>query len=282
MPLSPSSANRFSWSRAGGNYKMAGEKALMTGRVQDKVILVTGAASGIGLATSRLLAEQGAKVIMTDRNADGGAAALEQVGNGVEFHAQDVTDERRWEEIVADVVARHGRLDGLVNNAGVGSMNTIEQITIEEMRFVNSVNVEAVAIGCKHAILAMKKRGGGSIVNLSSVAGLIGAPTLPAYCASKGAVRLLTKSIAVYCAQAKYEIRCNSVHPSFLRTAMVQSMIDGAPDPARMERALESASALGRMGEPEDAGHIIVYLCSDESRFVTGAEFVVDGGLTAR
>ncbi|MFM2043520.1 MAG: hypothetical protein RLY86_2096 [Pseudomonadota bacterium] len=254
----------------------------MTGRVQDKVIMVTGAASGIGLATAKLLARQGAVVIMTDRNAAGGAAALAQIHGRAEFHEQDVTKEPRWEELIADVVARHGRLDGLVNNAGVGSMNTIENITMEELRFVHSVNVDAVAIGCKHAIRTMKTTGGGAIVNISSVAGLIGAPMLPAYCASKGAVRLLTKSIAVYCAQQKYEIRCNSVHPSFLRTAMVQSMIDAAPDPARMERALETSSALGRMGEPEDAGHIIVYLCSDESRFVTGAEFVVDGGLTAR
>jgi len=263
---------------------MAGnrEDQKMTGRVQDKVILVTGAASGIGLATSKLLAAQGATVIMTDRNEAGGERALAEVHGRAEFHGQDVTSEARWVEIIGDVVKRHGRLDALVNNAGVGSMNGIEDITLEELRFVNSVNVDAVAIGCKHAIRTMKTTGGGAIVNISSVAGLIGAPMLPAYCASKGAVRLLTKSVAMYCAQKKYNIRVNSVHPSFLRTAMVQSMIDSAPDPVKMQQGLEQASALGRMGEPEDAGHMIVYLCSDESKFVTGAEFVVDGGLTAR
>lgn len=254
----------------------------MAGRVQDKVILVTGGASGIGLATARTLLREGAKVIITDRNVEGGEAAAAELGQGVEFQAQDVTREDRWIELIADITTRYGRLDALVNNAGCGSLHNIEEETLDAWRFVHAVNVESVFMGCKHAIKSMKQSGGGAIVNVSSVAGLLGAPDLPAYCSAKGAVRLLTKSVALWCAQQKYEIRVNSLHPSFLETPMVQQMIDLSPDSEKMRRRLERTAPLGRMGKPEDAANMILFLVSNESTFVTGAEFVVDGGTTAQ
>lgn len=254
----------------------------MVGRLQDKIVLITGGASGIGLATARAAQREGAKVIITDRNVTGGEAAAAELGGTAEFLAQDVTKEDRWVEVIAHIVERHGRLDGLVNNAGCGSLHNIEDETLEGWRFVHAVNVESTFLGCKYAIKAMKQTGGGSIVNVSSVAGLSGAADLAAYCSAKGAVRLLTKSVAMWCAQAKYEIRCNSIHPSFLYTPMVQQMIDVAPDAEKMRRRLERTAPLGRMGTPEDAANMVLFLLSDESPFVTGAEFAVDGGTTAQ
>ncbi|WP_029014534.1 glucose 1-dehydrogenase [Niveispirillum irakense] len=254
----------------------------MAGRVQDKIMLITGGASGIGLATARTLMREGAHVIITDRNVAGGEAAAAELGGSTLFLGQDVTSEDRWVEVIAQITDRFGRLDGLVNNAGCGSLRNIEEETLEGWRLVHAVNTESVFLGCKHAVRSMKKTGGGSIVNVSSVAGLRGAPDLPAYCSSKGAVRMLTKSVALWCAQNRYNIRCNSIHPSFLATPMVQAMIDLSPDGEKMRRRLERTAALERIGTPEDAANMILFLLSDESGFVTGSEFTVDGGTTAR
>ncbi|HYC05548.1 MAG TPA: glucose 1-dehydrogenase [Azospirillaceae bacterium] len=253
----------------------------MAGRVQDKVILITGAASGIGLATAKLCAEQGAKVVMTDRNEAGLRDAAASIPGALAL-GQDVTLEDRWAEVIAETVSKFGRLDGLVNNAGVGVHKPVEHTTLEEFQFVQRVNVEGVFLGCKHAIGAMKQTGGGSIVNLSSVAGLIGGSNMAAYCASKGAVRIMSKSIAVECAERGLGIRVNSVHPSFLETAMVGALIGGSKDPDKTRRQLERTAALGRMGKAEDAANAILFLLSDESGFMTGSEVVVDGGTTAR
>lgn len=253
----------------------------MAGRVQDKVILVTGAATGIGLATAKLLIAEGATVVMTDLTAGRLEKEAAALGDRAIWHVQDVRDEDRWADVIGETVRRHGRLDGLVNNAGVGNFGAIEDFTLDEWRFVMAVNVESVFLGCKHAIRAMKQTGGGSIVNISSVAGMIGAPEAPAYCASKGAVRLMTKSIAVHCAQAGYNIRCNSVHPSYLDTEMVRGAIAASRDPERMRKRMEKTAPLGRLGQAEDAAYAILYLLSDESKFVTGAEQLVDGGTTA-
>ena len=158
----------------------------------------------------------------------------------------------------------------------------IEKVTLAEWRFANAVNSEGSFLGCQAAIRAMKPSGGGSIINISSVAGLVADADAPAYCASKAAVRLMTKSIALHCARAGYNIRCNSVHPSFIETPMVTTLIARSRDPAKMRAKLEAAAPLRRMGEVDDVAHLVVYLASDESKFVTGAELVVDGGLTAR
>ena len=174
------------------------------------------------------------------------------------------------------------RLDILVNAAGIAIFNDIERTTFDDWRLINSVNSDGVFLGCKAVIAPMKAAGGGSIINLSSVAGLIGVADAPAYCASKGAVRLLTKSVALHAARAGYNIRCNSVHPSFIDTPMCDAVINGAPDPAKARKAFERAASLGRMGQVDDVAHLVVYLASDESRFITGAEIAVDSGLTAR
>ena len=176
---------------------------------------------------------------------------------------------------------RFGRLDVLVNNAGVAIIGNIENATLEEWRQTQKINSESVFLGCREAVRAMKGQGG-SIVNISSVAGIIGDAQSVAYCASKGAVRLTTKSVALYCARKGYRIRCNSVHPSFTRTNMVEGFIATARNPARVREGLAAAAPLGRMGEAEEVAAAILYLASDESSFTTGAEIVVDGGLTAQ
>ncbi len=258
----------------------------MNGRVHGKVALITGAASGIGKACARHLAREGATVVLTDRDAGGGAAIASELGPPHVFRRLDVTDEPGWAVVVDETVAAHGRLDILVNSAGIGVMGNVETATLEDFRRMYAVNVEGTFLGCRAAIGAMKPGGGGSIINLSSVAGLIGVPDLAGYCASKGAVRMLSKSIALHCARAGYGIRCNSIHPSFIDTPMVDAMAAemGAAmgDAAKARAALERAVPLRRLGHVDDIASLVVYLASDESRFMTGAELPVDGGLTAQ
>jgi 3(or 17)beta-hydroxysteroid dehydrogenase len=249
------------------------------GRVQNKVAIVTGAASGIGRGCARLLVQEGATVIVTDRDEARGAQAAAELG--AQFRQLDVTDEAAWQRVVDDVVRTHGGLHILVNSAGVAVWADIERTTLEQWRFVNGVNAEGTFLGCRTAIGAMKATGG-SIVNISSVAGLVADANAAAYCASKGAVRLLTKSIALHVARCKYDIRCNSVHPSFIDTPMVDAVVDGAKDPTKMRGVVEHAAPLGRIGAVDDVAYAVLYLASDESQFVTGSEVVVDGGLTAR
>jgi len=250
-----------------------------SGRLAGKVALITGAASGIGRATAALFHREDAKVAAADRN----EAGLKALGPDADLTlAQDVTDEARWRAVVDEVVGAFGRLDILVNSAGVAVLGTIETTTLEDWRTVNAVNAEGTFLGCREAVRAMKERGGGSIVNLSSAAGMIGDASSAAYCASKGAVRLLTKSAALHCARAGYEIRVNSVHPSFAETPMVLEGIARAKDPERIRAGLMRASPMGRMGQAEEVALTILFLASDESSFTTGAEFMVDGGLTAQ
>lgn len=249
------------------------------GRLAGKVALVTGAASGIGRATAALFHAHGAKVAASDRN-EAGLAALGPDADLV--LAQDVTDEARWREAVDAVVAAFGRLDILVNSAGVAILGNIETTSLADWRKVNAVNVEGVFLGCREAVRVMKETGGGSIVNLSSVAGVIGDASSAAYCASKGAVRMLTKSAALHCARAGLGIRVNSVHPSFTETPMVLEGIARARDPERVRAGLSRAAPMGRMGKAEEVALTILFLASDESSFTTGAEFMVDGGLTAQ
>jgi len=226
-------------------------------RVKGKIALISGGASGLGRQAARRLAEEGARVVVADLNKVAGSAVAEELGEAGLFVPLDVTN-----------------------------MNSVEDCTLEEWKHVMAVNGDGVFLGCKHGIGAIKRTSsepgaGGSIVNISSVSGLIGGHNLAAYNASKGAVRLLTKSVALHCARQGYNIRCNSVHPTFIDTPMVRAMIDNASDPARVEQKLARQVPIGHIGEPDDIAWGIVYLASNESKFMTGAEFVVDGGITA-
>ncbi len=253
-------------------------------RLENKVALVSGGASGLGQAQCLVMAREGASVVVTDINLEGAQAVADEIkakgGNAMALH-QDVTQEARWEEVIASTVEQYGKLDILVNNAGIGAGGNAEDCTLEDWRLVMSVNLDAVFLGTKHAIRAMKQTGGGSIINISSIMGLIGAAGSGAYNASKGGVKLLTKSSALYCANAKYGIRVNSVHPGYVYTPLVQRFFD-RPDGESAEQNLIDLHPIGRLGQPEDIANGVLYLASDESSFVTGSELVIDGGYTAQ
>lgn len=251
-------------------------------RLEGKIALITGAAMGLGAAAARRLHREGAFVVLTDRKTEEGEKVARELGERAEFRALDVTQEEAWIAVLDAVVAAHGKLDVLVNNAGVGVAVDIENTTLEQWRFVHAVNVEGVFLGCKHGVRVMKASGGGSIVNLSSVAGIIGAPNMAAYCSSKGAVRTLTKSVAMHCARMGYGIRCNSLHPAFIETPMVEGLVQTLGDPARARAGLAKSIPLGRIGDPEDVAAAVAYLASDDAKFVTGAELPIDGGLLAQ
>ncbi len=256
------------------------------GRVDGKVALITGGARGLGEANGRLMADEGATVVLSDVLDDDGKATADSIvasGGSAEYIHQDVTDEDTWDEVVKGIVSRHGRLDIVVNNAGVALDKTVEDTTLEEFRWVNAINNEAVFLGTRAAIRAMKNQNpkGGSIVNISSIAGLVGIENLAAYNASKGAVRLFSKSAALHCASNGYNIRVNTVHPSYTWTPMVQAIGDNTGDRDAFFEALSEAHPLGRPGVPMDVAYGVLYLSSDESTWVTGSELVIDGGITA-
>lgn len=251
------------------------------GRVENKVAIVTGAASGIGKACAEHLAREGATVVLVDRDVERGTAAALALGAPHGFFALDVTDEAGWTRLVDETVAKHGRLDILVNGAGVGLRGTIETATLAELRTMWAVNVESVFLGSRAAFAAMKAAGrGGSLIHLSSIAGIIADPDVAGYCATKGAVRMLSKSIAM--SGAKLGIRSNSVHPSFIDTPMVEQLVQSFGGGQKVRDKLAAAAPLGRLGRVEEVAHLVVFLASDESSFVTGAEHIVDGGLSAR
>jgi 3(or 17)beta-hydroxysteroid dehydrogenase len=251
------------------------------GRVDGKVILVTGAASGLGRAQATLLAREGARVVATDVNEAGGAALAQALGPASCFLRHDVRDEDAWRGVIAATLERFGRLDGLVNNAGVVLLASVEETTLEQWRAVQAVNSDGVFLGCKHAIPALLHGGGGSIVNLSSAAALVGTPAFAAYSASKGAVRSLSRTVAVHCAQRGYPIRCNSIHPGGIDTPMLQSLGTLAANAAPIALELLAKQPSGRVGRPEDVAELVLYLLSDASVLVTGAEIPIDAGMTA-
>ena len=252
------------------------------GRLEGKTALVTGAASGIGLQTSIRLAEEGARVMMTDINLEEVRQQAEKPGATATFLKLDITEEEEWISVLDETVKRFDRLDILVNSAGMVLIADVEQITLEDWRKVHAVNLDGTFLGCKHGVRVMKEFGAGSIINLSSVSGMIGGFNLAAYNSSKGAVRMLTKSVALHCARAGYGIRCNSIHPTFIETPMLESMIRDSPDPEKARQTLVRQVPLRRIGKPEDVANMIVYLASDESTFVTGTEMVIDGGVIAQ
>lgn len=255
------------------------------GRVKNKVIMVTGGASGIGRACCLLLAREGAVVIVGDINERDGMKVAEEIGqNGGEalFLKHDVSREDEWQLATEEVLRRFGRLDVLVNNAGIAITRNVEDLSFEEWRQVMAVNLDGVFLGCKYGIKAMKKGGGGSIINMASIGADIGVPELPSYNASKGGVKLLTKSTALYCARECLNIRVNSVHPGYIWTPLLKGSINDEEELKAKKTFLDSMHPIGHVGEAEDVAHLVLYLASDESQFMTGSGLVIDGGYTAR
>jgi NAD(P)-dependent dehydrogenase (short-subunit alcohol dehydrogenase family) len=252
-------------------------------RVEGKIALVTGAGSegGLGAATAARLAEEGATVFLTDIDGDGAearAAEIRAQGGKATAMLQDVTSEQGWDDIVGKIVSANGRLDILVNNAGIAVLRMIQDMTAEEYARQMEVNMTSVFLGTRRAVAEMRRVGeGGAIVNLSSVAGLVGIPGVSAYAASKAGVRLFSKSIAME--TAKENIRVNSVHPGMIWTSMQKVAIKDNPEQYDI---LTAGIPMGRMGEPVDIANCILFLASDEARYITGAEFVVDGGMTTQ
>ncbi|AOR79927.1 short-chain dehydrogenase (plasmid) [Novosphingobium resinovorum] len=249
------------------------------GRVEGKVALVTGGGSGLGAADCEALAREGATVVVTDVKLETALAVADRIGGGALAMALDVADEGQWIAVMQEIEARFGRLDVLVNNAGVVLSADVEDTTLEQFRWVSAIMTDGVFLGCKHAIPLMNKGSGGSIVNMSSTGALLGYPIFFAYSAAKGAVRAMTKSVAVMCQEKGYKIRCNSVHPGAIETPMVQTA------EGRLDKPKEIPDGVlppGTPGHPKDVAALVLFLASDESRFITGAELVIDNGVTIR
>jgi NAD(P)-dependent dehydrogenase (short-subunit alcohol dehydrogenase family) len=253
-------------------------------RLEDRVAIVTGGALGIGRATAEVLAREGACVAVVDVLEPEGAdvaAAIRKEGGVAQFWRLDVTEEEDVRSVFAEIHDHFERLDILVNNAGISGTNApTHEVTVSDWEAVMDVNVKGVFLCTKHAIPYLREAGGGSIVNLSSIYGLVGGPDVPPYHASKGAVRLMTKTDALL--YAEDAIRVNSVHPGYVWTPMVKNHLEGMEDPEAARAELNALHPLGHIGEAEDVAYAIVYLASEESKFVTGSELVVDGGYTAR
>lgn len=262
----------------------------MSGRVEGRVALITGGASGIGRGCAEKLAAEGAVAIVTDVQDEKGAetvSAIVRARGKAEYFHHDVTDEAAWESVIAQVKKSFGRLDILVNNAGIGIGGSILEMTLADWRRQTAVNLDGVFLGVKHSLPLMRASGdGGSIINISSVAGLKGSAMLAGYCATKGGVRLFTKAVAMECANAKDGIRVNSVHPGIIETPIWMTVGQAVNPLANAPPDLDAMSAmavpLGVKGFPEDIANGVLWLASDESRYVTGQELVIDGGLTVR
>ncbi|NQV59661.1 MAG: glucose 1-dehydrogenase [Alphaproteobacteria bacterium] len=263
------------------------------GRVEGKIAIVTGGGTGIGRAAATRLAEEGAIVTIAEFNAESGQAVVAELGGEATFVQHDVREEASWQSLMDAVADRHGRLDILVNNAGIlatGNSQVLADTDMAQWRAVQTVNVEGVFLGCKYGVAAMTAdggrekggAGGGAIVNMSSIAGLVGTPHLIAYGASKGAVRQMTKSVAIDCARKGLGIRCNSVHPGVIVTNMGNQVMSlGSNDAEANWAARIEIIPMGEPGQAVDVANCILFLASDEARHVTGAELVVDGGMTA-
>lgn len=254
------------------------------GRVDGKVAVITGAACGIGRAAAGLLAREGARVAVTDIQSQAGLQAADEInqrGGHAQYWQLDTTSEPAIRRVFADVAAAFGRLDILVNNAGISGVNKpTHEVTLKDWNHVISVNLNGVFLCTKHAIPYMRQAGGGSIINLSSIYGLVGAPDSPPYHAAKGGVRIMSKTDALlYAADG---IRVNSVHPGFIWTPMIQNACRQAADAQQARHQLAQLHPIGHLGEPDDIAYGILYLASDEAKFVTGTELVIDGGYTAR
>lgn len=257
----------------------------MSGRVEGKIALVTGGAQGLGEAAARMLVREGARVAVTDVNIDGARRVAESLGGAAVAIRHDVTSEADWAHALCEAQKAFGGLHVLVNNAGIGLTKDLEDVTLEEWRRVHAIDLDGVFLGCRMALPLMagtvRATGlGGSIVNISSISGIIAGHNMAAYNSAKAGVRHLSKSVALYCARKGYGIRSNSVHPVFIATPILDGLVQRyGKDEAYAKLARQVP--LGKIGEPDDIAYAVLYLASDESKFVTGAELKVDGGISA-
>ncbi len=240
-------------------------------RVKNKIVVITGAASGVGREDALLLAREGARVVLTDINEDGGRALAGEIGESAIYVHHDISSEDDWKAVMKAVGDRFGRLDALVNNAAILMMGSIEDTSLDDWRKMHRVNADGYFLGCKYAVAMMKHSGGGSIVNMSSVAALTGIPVVCAYSGAKGSVTALTRSVAVHCRLNGYRIRCNSIHPDGILTPMTLGFLGNDVERLRIEN--DPAS---RFCDPGDVANLVLFLVSDESRFINGAELRID------
>ncbi len=254
-------------------------------RLSGKIALVTGAASGLGKRMAQRFANEGAKVLLTDLNGPGAAAAAAEIGANAASFPHDVTSEDQWIEAIAEARRVFGGLHILVNNAGIGTPGSVEQTSLEDWRRVHAIDLDGVFLGCKHAIplireTTRRENSRGSILNISSIAGVIASGRMAAYNSAKAGVRHLTKSVALHC--AKDAITCNSVHPAFIDTPILDNFQAAGVTKDEVKAKLGRQIPAGTVGEPDDVAWAAVYLCSDEAKFVTGAELYIDGGISAQ
>jgi NAD(P)-dependent dehydrogenase (short-subunit alcohol dehydrogenase family) len=259
---------------------------MSNGRLSGKIALITGAAQGLGLAMARLFVAHGAQVVMTDINADGVRAAAAELGAAAMALPQDVTSPDDWQRVCNAVVAHFGGLNIIVNNAGVAGMGSVESCSLEEWRRVHAIDLDGVFMGCKYALPHIAKYTAatgsrGSILNISSIAGVIAAPDFVAYNSAKAAVMHLTKSVALHCAKSGYAVTCNSIHPVFIDTPILDSL-GPKHDHATIVQKLGRQIPIGKVGEPDDVAYGALYLCSDEAKYVTGSALYIDGGISAQ
>lgn len=250
----------------------------MSERLKNKVGLITGAAQGLGKEMAKIMISQGATMVITDINEKSLLETAEELS--CKHMVMDVTKEDQWKNVISNIEKDIGSLNILVNNAGIGGGGDVESTDLESWHLVHSVNLDSVFLGCKFSLPLMRKSGNGSIINISSMSGIVASHNMSAYNSSKAAVRHLSKSIALHCAKSTNLVRCNSIHPVFTRTAMVQSMIDAAPE-RNIEEKLVQQIPLRKLAEPIDIANAALFLASDESSFITGTELVIDGGLSA-
>jgi NAD(P)-dependent dehydrogenase (short-subunit alcohol dehydrogenase family) len=256
-------------------------------RLNSKVALITGAARGIGAAIAQAVVAEGARVYVTDIDDAAGSAFAASLGAAAYYRRLDVRDEDAWQRVTDEICGQHGGIDIVVNNAGItgfeqgGGPHDPENARLDDWRAVHRTNLDGVFLGCKYAIRAMRKRGAGSIINVSSRSGLVGIPAAAAYASSKAGVRNHTKSVALYCAQQGLRIRCNSIHPAAILTPMWDALLGGGPDREARMRQFVRDTPLRRFGTPEEVAAVAVMLAADEAQYMTGAELTIDGGILA-